>query len=131
MATTQGTSPRLHEYDATHIHEDFTDKRLGQHENELFHDCTFKDVRGAVLKDCNLRHSKFVTDKIEDALGLTFTVGECGTFEDVEYSPLLFDLLLVMMLKTKGNDEKRKQILEVLGKERVIELLRQLKKVER
>ena len=90
-------TPKLHQYAATHIDQDFTELPLGHHENELFYNCTFKNVRNAVLKDCNLRHSKFVTATVEEALGFTFTVGECGTFEDVEYSPLLFDLLLVLM----------------------------------
>lgn len=121
---------KLHDYKASHIDEDFSNRRLGWHENELFYNCTFKDVRGAVLKDCNLRHSRFVTDKPEEAIGLTFTM-ECGTFEDVELSPTLFDMAILMLLKSKGNHEKRQKLLEVLGRDRVIELLRQLKQVER
>lgn len=122
--------PVATKFSASHIDQDLTGVRLGHHENELFHNCTFKDVRGAVLKDCNLQHSRFVTDRIEDALGLTFTVGDCNTFENVEYSPLLFDLLLVMMCKTKGNDVKRRKIIELIGKDRLIDILRQLKGIE-
>lgn len=129
MESTPVTAPNLHTYSVSHIDEDCT-ASLGEHVNELFHNCTFKNVRGAVLKDCNLRHSKFVTDKLEDALGFTLTLGDCGSFEDVEYSPLLFDLLVVMMLKSKGNEEKRKKLLEVIGKDRVIEILRMLKRVD-
>lgn len=128
MAQTPVT--RLHDYDASHIDQDLSGG-IGEHDNELFFNCVFKNIRNAVLKDCNLRHSKFVTDKLEDALGFTMTLGDCGSFEDVEYSPFLFDLLLVMMCKSKGNDEKRKQIVEILGKERIIEILRQLKQVQR
>src|SRR6478609_2819802 len=102
MAPTRLT--KLHEYADTFIDRDMTNVRLGHHDNELFFNCVFKDVRGAELKDCNLRNSRFVTDTIEQALGFTLTIGECGSFEDVEYSPLLFDLLLVMMAKTRGND---------------------------
>src|SRR4051812_14025925 len=101
-------------FNKVHIDEDVSDL-TGLHENEVFHNCTFRNLRGLTLKDCVLARSKFLTDKLEDAMGLTFTVGDCGTFRDVEYSEYLFDLFLVMMIQTAGNTSKRRRLIEVVG----------------
>jgi hypothetical protein len=73
--------------------------------------------------------SKLLTDKIEDALGLTATL-DCHSFDNVELSPLLFDLFLVLLLKTKGNETKRRKLIQVIGEDRVRQLLSQLSEIE-
>lgn len=100
------------------------------HDNELFFNCTFKRLNDLTLKDCVLSHSKFTTDNIQDALGFTLTL-DCFSFKDVEFSPLLFDLFLLMAIQSKGNTEKRQQLIQLLGKDRVVELLGMLARAER
>jgi hypothetical protein len=118
------------DFRATHIDEDLKGVSIGSRENELFFNCELKDLRGVTLKNCVLTNSRVLTDRVEDALGLTVTL-DCHTFEDLELSPLMFDLLLVLLLKTKGNEEKRRKLVEVIGRRRVVELLGELKQVER
>ena len=124
------TLPTLSEFAATHIDQDLTGVWLGHHENELLFNCKFKDVRGAVLKDCKLQHSAFVTDSLEDLLGLTVTL-DCGSFANVELSELVFDAMVMLLIKTKGNTEKRRKLIEVLGEDRVRELLTALRNLEK
>lgn len=101
----------------------------GIYEEKLFFNCIFKKLNGLTLKNCDLNKSKFITDKIEDALGLTLTL-TCLSFNDVELSPLVFDLILCLLLKTAGNTDKRRKIAAVLGKDRLLELLTQMKGLE-
>ncbi len=119
----------LHRYSAEHIDENLESVPVGNRENELFFNCTFRDVRGATLKRCNLHHSKFLTDRIEDALGFTVTL-DCNSFQDVELSPLLFDLLLCLLLKTKGNTEKRRKLLDVIGRDNAHKILSEMARIE-
>lgn len=102
----------------------------GFHDNELFFNCVFKKLNGLTLKNCDLNRSKFITDDLRDALGFTLTL-DCNSFSDVEYSELLFDLLLLMLYKSKGNDTKREQLLGVVGRERADKLLNILARLER
>jgi hypothetical protein len=101
----------------------------GHFRDEVFFDCTFDNLNGLVLDHCDLNKSKFVTDNVRDALGLTLTL-TCNSFSNVEYSPLLFDLFLVMALKSSGNTEKRRKLIDVIGRERVVELLTAIKDLE-
>jgi hypothetical protein len=103
----------------------------GHHENGLFFNCQFDDIRGLTLKDCVLTRSEFVTDTVAKAIGFTMSVGDCNTFADVKYSELLFDLLLCQMIKTKGNTEKRRKLVELLGRDRVHQLLSELERLNR
>lgn len=128
---TPGCKP-LRDFADQHIDKDYTAQRFtGFHENELFFNCTFKDVRGVTFKDCDLNHSRFLAERPEEVLGVTVTLGDCNTFDNVEFSPFLFDLYLVMLLKSKGNDAKRKALVSLIGKDRVIEILRKFKELER
>lgn len=102
----------------------------GHFKGVIFHNCTFKKLNGLVLEDCVLMNSRFLTDDIEDALGFTLTL-QCNSFRDVEFSPLLFDLYLLMAVKSSGNTEKRKKLIEIVGKERSYELLKILSSLER
>jgi hypothetical protein len=120
----------LREFSAIHIDEN-CENLTGFHENALFYNCTFRNLRGLTLKDCVLTKSKFLTDKVEDALGFTISIGDCLSFADVEYSPLLFDMNLLMLIKTAGNTEKREALIKLLGRDRVHELLTKFKSLER
>lgn len=94
----------------------------GNYENELFYNCEMDVVKGVTLKGCTLLRSRLKTKNIEDALGFTVTL-DCKTFEELELSPLMFDLLCVLLIKTKGNTEKRKRLIDILGNQRLHELL--------
>jgi hypothetical protein len=119
---------KLRQFDQTHIGEDCTNL-TGMHENGLFYECTFCTLNGLTLKDCDLNQSTFLTDRISDALGFTLTLG-CHSFSGVEYSPLLFDLLLTLMTMSKGNDDKREKLIEIVGRPRYEALMRALKSTE-
>jgi len=120
----------LRNFNDSHIKETFT-TLTGNKENELFHGCTFDKVAGLTLKDCVLTDSKFVTKGVENALGFTVTL-DCHSFTNVELSDDLFDLLLLLLCKGKGNTDKRRKLLfDVIGKERAAELLDQMKHLER
>lgn len=87
-------------------------------------------MRDVTLRNCTLAQSTFLTDKIEDALGFTVTL-DCMTFDDLELSPLMFDLLMVLLIKTKGNTEKRRRLIDVLGHERLHEILKAMRQLEK
>jgi hypothetical protein len=99
--------------------------------NVEFYDCTFKKLSGAVLENCSLSGCKFAMTKPEDIIGLTVTM-DCFSFSNVELSPEVFDLLLLLICKSKGNTEKRKAIIkDIVGHDKAIELLRTLEHLER
>lgn len=118
----------LRNFEHTHIDED-CQGISGHHENELFFNCKFNKVNGLTLKNCDLNNSTFNTESINDALGLTVTL-DCHSFSNVTLSPLMFDLLLMLLTKTKGNDAKRRALIDVVGKEEFFKLLRQTKTLE-
>jgi hypothetical protein len=122
-------SESLRQFAGVHIDEDCAEMHSVQFDNHLFHGCVFDDLRGLTLKDCVLDRSKFKTDSVRKALGFTLTL-DCHSFKDVQFSPLLIDLLLYLLTTTKGNDEKREQVVGLLGKERVHAFERLLKGVE-
>jgi hypothetical protein len=66
---------------------------------------------------------------VKDALGLTLTLN-CNSFKGVRLSELTMDLLLALLTMTVGNDQKRKQIVEVIGAARYAALLRVLRVTE-
>jgi hypothetical protein len=106
----------LRKFNEVHIGEDCS-TLSGEHNNGLFHDCTFNKLNGLTLKNCDLNCSRFTTSSIKDALDFTLTLN-CHSFNDVELSPLLFDLLLVLMSTSRGNNEKRRQLVAVVGHRR-------------
>jgi hypothetical protein len=129
MSSTTGIELESRNFSESHIDEDLSEL-TGFHEGALFYNCKFRNLRGLTLKDCVLSQSSFTTDKLEEAMGFTFTVGNCNTFRDVEYSEYLFDLLLIMMIQTAGNTEKRKKLIDVVGRKKVYETLRQFKTLD-
>lgn len=118
----------LRNFNTSHIDEDCSGV-TGFHENELFFNCGFTNLRGLTLKDCDLNKSYFNPQKIQEALGFTVTL-DCHSFADVELNPLAFDLIICLLLKTKGNTEKRKKLVDVIGKERLLQLLREMSTLE-
>ena len=119
---------RLHTFAEEHIDADCA-RLTGLHDNGLFFNCKFNKLNGLVLKDCDLNRSKFVTDSLQDALGFTLTLG-CKSFRNVEYSEKLIDLMLCLLIMTKGNDAKREKLLDVIGRDKAALLLRTLKRFE-
>lgn len=119
---------QLRLFDETHIHEDCS-TMTGMHNNGLFYDCEFKQLRGLSLLNCALNGSRFTTDSIKDALDFSLTLN-CFSFENVEYSELLFDLLITLCSMSKGNDEKRSKLAGVIGEGRLHAIQCVLKGVE-
>jgi hypothetical protein len=111
-----------------HIDEN-CENLTGHHKGAVFYNCLFKKLSGLVLEGCALNQSRFLTDDIKDALNFTLSLN-CLSFDNVEFSPLLFDLFLCLAIKSKGNTEKRRQLIEVVGRDRVRELLMTLKELE-
>lgn len=118
----------LREFSEKHISENF-ESISGVHENKLFFDCAFNKLNGVVLKDCDLMNSRFLTTRIKDALGLTLTL-DCHSFKDVQFSEELFDMMLALLTISKGNDEKRKKLVEVIGPLKYYKLKRLLRAIE-
>lgn len=118
----------LRQFDDIQIGKDCTEL-TGDHQNKLFFECEFSKLNGLTLKNCVLDRSKFTTQSVKDALGLTVTL-DCFSFKDVEMSPLLFDLFLSLLTMTKGNDEKRAALIDVIGKSRAESLNRLLRCIE-
>lgn len=113
-----------------HIDEEFTDVPSPKTKAE-FYDCTFHKLNGATLKDCTMHGSKFVMTKPEDIIGLTLTM-DCFFFTELELSPEVFDMLLLLICKTKGNTQKRLKIIEdIVGHDRAVTILNEMKHLER
>ena len=129
MPSEHVTSPsKPREYSETHIGEDCSHLR-GRFFNALFYDCTFSRCDGLELSNCVLENSKLTATEPEDILGVSLTLN-CHTFKNLELSPDAFDLLLLLICKMKGNTEKRRAIIDIVGRERTIELLRRMRTLE-
>lgn len=116
------------DWNEVHIREDCTSIK-GKHDNGLFFGCKFDDLRGVSLTNCDLSTSQFVTDDIRKAMNFTMTLN-CHSFRDIELSEELFDLYLALLLTTKGNDEKRDKLADVIGRRKAERLLSLLKRLE-
>jgi hypothetical protein len=111
-----------------HIDENF-DVLTGFHNSELFYNCVFDKINDVTFRNCVLNQSRFITSNIEDALRFTITL-DCFSFGGVELSPLIFDLILCLLVKGKGNTEKRRQLISVIGRERFSEIMTAMKVLE-
>jgi hypothetical protein len=111
-----------------HIDEDLTNADR-DFDNALLFNCKFDNLRGRTFKNCDLNRSEFLTDRIEDLLGFTITL-DCHSFGNVTLSETIFDAILLLLYKTRGNDSKRRKLLEIIGKEKVEALLKQLGTLE-
>lgn len=113
-----------------HMSEEFLDTPPPT-SNAEFWDCTFHKLAGATLIDCSLNGCKMAMTKPQDIIGLSLTL-DCFTFSNLELSPEVFDFMLLLLCKTKGNVDKRKALLEnVVGHDRAIHLLREFENLER
>ncbi len=119
---------KLHRFNGEHIDKDLS-RLQGHYENELFFNCVFDVVNNLTLKDCVLSNSKFKTNSIKDALGLTVTIG-CKSFHNIELSELMFDMMLMLLIDTKGNSKKRARLIKVIGKDRFKELQKEFENIE-
>ena len=72
----------------------------------LFFNCEFRRLRGATFEHCSLKRSKINPEKVEDLLSLTITL-DCFAWNDVELNELAFDVLVYMLSRTRGNDDRR------------------------
>lgn len=118
----------LRHFNKTTIGQDCSEL-TGAHENELFYGCEFDKLNGLTLKHCVLNGSALATTSVKNALGFTVTL-DCFSFDGVELSPLLFDLYLSLLLMTKGNEDKKELLIEVIGRKRAESLQRLLKCTE-
>lgn len=113
--------PSLREWKATHIDEHIPALE-GVHEDELFHNCTIDRVAGATIKNCCMAESTLNLQSLDDAMGVTVTL-DCHHFANVEFSELAFDYFMFLLIRTKGNIAKRKQLIKILGEQRFLEML--------
>ena len=102
---------------------------FGRYEHSLLFNCNIRTLENVQLLNCDLNHSKLDIHEIEKLKNYSCTMN-CGLFENVEYSELCFDLILMLLLKTKGNDQKRKAIFRILGADRVRDLSKEMEKIE-
>lgn len=118
----------LHKFSEKHIDEDLS-MSATDYDNALLFHCKFKNLRGLTFKNCDLNQSEVLTDNVADVLGFTATLG-CHTFTGVTLSETVFDLLVLLLYTTKGNDSKRRKLLNIVGADRAKELLQQLDSLE-
>ena len=118
----------LREFSQQHINEDLTET-VSDYDNALLFGCKFRKLRGRTFKNCDLNYSEFVTDNIKELLGFTLTLS-CHSFKNVRLSPLVFNLLILLLLQTLGNDTKRRKLLSVIGKKTAKELLKRMEELE-
>lgn len=112
-----------------HIDEDVRDLS-GSFDNALFYNCTFGPLNNLELTNCVLDKSTFTETDPARMLGFTVTL-DCHSFSGVELSPEAFDLICMLLVKTKGNIHKRKAIIEhVVGHEGSARYLSKLKDLE-
>src|SRR5688572_15795923 len=118
----------LRTFSEKHIDENL-EETATSYDNALLFNCKFRDLRGKSFINCDLNHSEFLTDRVEDLLNFSLTLN-CHSFRNVVLSETIFDLLLLLLFITKGNDSKRKKLLQIVGSERARELSEKLEILE-
>lgn len=122
-------SSKSRDYSEVHIGEDCS-HLAGRYFNALFYDCTFSRCAGLDLNNCVLENSKLTATEPQDIIGVSITLN-CHTFHNLELSSEAFDLLMLLICKTKGNHDKRRAIVDqIVGRERAVELLRKMRTLE-
>lgn len=101
----------------------------GRYENTLIFNCSIHNLENVQLLNCDLNYSKLLIDNIINLRNFSCTMN-CGTFENVELSPLIFDLILMLLIKSRGNEQRRKRLFRMLGVERIRDLGQQMDKLE-
>lgn len=115
----------MRDFNADYIDKDFTEFCPTINENVLYYNCKFKDIHNVTFKDCVMTQSELVAENIREVLGVTITL-DCNSFRNVKLPEFVLDLFLLLLTKTRGNSKKRKQILDIVGKEKAVELLKSL-----
>lgn len=118
----------LRQFKETHIDEDLT-QTATDYDNALLFGCLFDDLRGRTFKNCDMNRSRVLTGDVQKLLGFTVTL-DCHSFKNVELSETVFDVLLLLLFSTKGNDSKRRKLLRVIGRDRASMLRKQLEVLE-
>lgn len=119
----------LRRFSEVHIDEDLRGV-TGTFENALFFNCTFGSLKDLKFINCVLDRSHFTETDPAQMLGFTVTL-DCHSFSGVELSPEAFDLILMLLVKTSGNTEKRRAIIEkVVGHDASFKYLSKLKNLE-
>jgi len=119
----------LHKFDDEYIDQDLSSKLLGEFTNTLFYNCIFDNLTDVKLIRCELNRSKIKTNTLENCRNVSVTL-DCKTFANVELSEFLFDYILLLLAKSKGNDTKRRKLLEIVGKEKARQLLEAIKDLD-
>jgi len=119
----------FHKFDGEFIDQDLRGKLKGRYKNYLFFNCIFGDISNVELIDCVLNRCKFTTDSLEKCRHVAITM-ECATFHGVELSEFLFDLIIVLLTKSTGNDSKRRKLISVIGKDKAKQILKSIKDLD-
>lgn len=122
------TTAKLHQFSEEYIDKDLTTLREF-YDNVLFFGCHFRKLSGVTMRDCELNRSKIEPDTIRDLQNFTVTLS-CKSFNNVVLNELAFDTLLLLLSKTAGNAEKRKKLLEIVGKDRARQILKEMETLE-
>lgn len=119
----------LREFSEIYIDKDLRNIKKGHYKNCLFFSCTFDDISNIVFEDCVLTNSKFIGDSPNKCLNFTLTLN-CQSFKGAELSETIFNLLLFLLTSTKGNDTKRRKLIDLVGKEKIEEMSKILERIE-
>ena len=102
----------------------------GEFENTLFFNCKFGSLKNLTLKNCVMDQSQFTETDPSRMLGFTVTL-DCNSFSGIELSPEAFDLICMLLAKSKGNLEKRQALIKhVVGHDASFKYLKQLRDLE-
>lgn len=102
---------------------------LGKYENCLFYNCSVKDLSNVSLINCVLNKSRLLIQDINKLRNFNVTMN-CGSFKGVQLSELIFDLILMLLISSAGNDTKRRKLVALLGKDRVKQLSKDMEGIE-
>lgn len=123
-----GVSDCLRKFRAVFVEHDCSGMS-GEFRDSLFFRCRFKKLNGLSLINCDLNQSSFDVDSVADAQGLTISLN-CHSFRGVRLSPLLFELMLYLLSITAGNDNKRQQLVGIIGIDKASAFSKLLDKVD-
>ena len=111
------------EWRAIHIDEDLGDVSGRHFENELFCRCRVTGIAHARFIDCDLRNSSLDVNDLRKLIGAVVSLS-CYTFDSVALSRLSFDAFLFLLSLTKGNDDKRQRLQELIDPQHMMYLRR-------
>jgi hypothetical protein len=104
----------LRQWKKVFIRQTFDAIEPGLHEDELYYECSIKRAKGCSFIRCCFTGSKLDFASVEDMQDLVMGM-DCANFSRVELSPMAFDYMALLLVRQKGNTEKRAAIIEALG----------------